>query len=170
VINGSAEDRAAVVGQAAGEVVSWLYGVGEAKAGLKAASVADDAVRLADDAARLADAAARLADDAAKLADDAAGLADDAGKLADDVGGSGVNIEGPKTPEKVPQVADEVAEAAGKPSQDHHYMTNKSKTYTKQFEDIVKKYGLDLDESWNKDLLPHQGRHPNAYHDCLRGG
>lgn len=29
---------------------------------------------------------------------------------------------------------------------------------------IVKKYGLELDGAWNKELLPHRGRHPEAYH------
>ncbi|MDY4617200.1 MAG: AHH domain-containing protein, partial [Lachnospiraceae bacterium] len=51
-----------------------------------------------------------------------------------------------------------------KPNQVHHYATNKSKTYTPQLEEIANRYGLDLDDAWNKDLLPHQGRHPNAYH------
>jgi A nuclease family of the HNH/ENDO VII superfamily with conserved AHH len=26
---------------------------------------------------------------------------------------------------------------------------------------------LKLDESWNKELLPHLGRHPNQYHDFV---
>jgi len=26
---------------------------------------------------------------------------------------------------------------------------------------------LDLHGEWNKELLPHQGRHPNAYHDYV---
>ncbi|WP_414703564.1 AHH domain-containing protein [Pseudalkalibacillus sp. SCS-8] len=26
---------------------------------------------------------------------------------------------------------------------------------------------LDLDDTWNKEYLPHQGRHPNAYHDYV---
>ncbi|MED4351071.1 AHH domain-containing protein [Schinkia azotoformans] len=54
-----------------------------------------------------------------------------------------------------------------KPLQNHHYATNKSKKYTPQMENIAKKYGLDLDDEWNKELLPHQGRHPNAYHDYV---
>ncbi|MFB6468667.1 AHH domain-containing protein [Cytobacillus sp. Hz8] len=54
-----------------------------------------------------------------------------------------------------------------KPLQNHHYATNKSKKYTLQMENITKKYGLDLDDEWNKELLPHQGRHPNAYHDYV---
>lgn len=54
-----------------------------------------------------------------------------------------------------------------KPNQVHHFATNKSKTYTSQFEKIANKYNLDLDGAWNKELMPHQGRHPNAYHDYV---
>ena len=54
-----------------------------------------------------------------------------------------------------------------KPNQVHHYATNKSKTYTPQLEEIANRYELDLDDAWNKDLLPHQGRHPNAYHEYV---
>jgi len=34
-------------------------------------------------------------------------------------------------------------------------------------EEIAKKYDLDLDEPWNKEYLPHQGRHPDAYHEWV---
>ena len=54
-----------------------------------------------------------------------------------------------------------------KPNQVHHYVTNKNKTYTSQFENITKKYKLDMYGKWNKDFLPHQGRHPNEYHDYM---
>ncbi len=54
-----------------------------------------------------------------------------------------------------------------KPKQMHHYSTNKSKTYTQALKDITDKYGLDLDDDWNKELLPHQGRHPNEYHEFV---
>ncbi|BCJ92615.1 hypothetical protein acsn021_01840 [Anaerocolumna cellulosilytica] len=54
-----------------------------------------------------------------------------------------------------------------RPNQVHHFASNKNSKYTKQFESIVKKYGLKLDEIWNKELMPHQGRHPNAYHDWI---
>ena len=54
-----------------------------------------------------------------------------------------------------------------KPNQVHHYATNKSKTYNPQLEEIANRYGLDLDDAWNKDLLPHQGRHPNACHEYV---
>ncbi|MGN1163119.1 MAG: AHH domain-containing protein [Christensenellales bacterium] len=54
-----------------------------------------------------------------------------------------------------------------KPLQEHHYLTNKSKRYTMKFKEITDKYELDLDEKWNKELLPHQGRHPYAYHNYM---
>ena len=54
-----------------------------------------------------------------------------------------------------------------KPNQVHHFATNKSKKYTSQFQSITKKYGLDLDGNWNKQSMPHQGRHPYAYHDYV---
>ena len=55
----------------------------------------------------------------------------------------------------------------GKPLQKHHYATNRSKKYTPQIEAITKKYELDLDDVWNIELLPHQGRHPDAYHEYV---
>ena len=54
-----------------------------------------------------------------------------------------------------------------KPNQVHHFATNKSKKYTKRFEKIANKYKLDLDYDWNKELMPHQGRHPYEYHDYM---
>ncbi len=34
--------------------------------------------------------------------------------------------------------------------------------------EIARKYGLDLDEAWNKELLSHgRGRHPDAYHEWV---
>ena len=57
---------------------------------------------------------------------------------------------------------------AGLPSQLHHFATNKSlKTYTPEFERLANKYGLSLDDWWNKEYLPHRGRHPNAYHEFV---
>lgn len=50
------------------------------------------------------------------------------------------------------------------PKQVHHFATNKNSTFTPQMEEIAKKYDLDLDGDWNKERLPHQGRHPNNYH------
>ena len=68
---------------------------------------------------------------------------------------------------KLKQMPSEGGTPTSKPNQVHHYATDKSKTYTQAFKDITDKYGLDLDADWNKDLLPHQGRHPNAYHDFV---
>ena len=47
------------------------------------------------------------------------------------------------------------------------HATNKSKKYTPKIEEITKKYDLESDDNWNKELLPHQGRHPNAYHEYV---
>jgi hypothetical protein len=55
-------------------------------------------------------------------------------------------------------------------SQEHHFATNKSKAYTPQMEKIADRYGLYLDDVWNKELLPHLGRHPNDYHEFVLGG
>lgn len=51
-----------------------------------------------------------------------------------------------------------------RPLQIHHFASNKSKSWTKDFKRIADRFGLRLNESWNKQLLPHSGRHPNAYH------
>ncbi|MBO2536952.1 AHH domain-containing protein [Rummeliibacillus suwonensis] len=60
-----------------------------------------------------------------------------------------------------------MAKSTTKPIQKHHYATNKSKKYTPKIVEITKKYDLGLDDDWNKELLPHQGRHPNAYHEYV---
>lgn|GEM_PF-1250455 len=49
----------------------------------------------------------------------------------------------------------------------HHFATNKSSKYTEALAKVAKKYGLDLDGEWNKALLEHQGRHPEAYHEWV---
>jgi hypothetical protein len=54
-----------------------------------------------------------------------------------------------------------------KAEQLHHFATNKNTTYTPQFEKIASKYDLDLDDAWNKEYMPHQGRHPNEYHEYV---
>jgi hypothetical protein len=48
-----------------------------------------------------------------------------------------------------------------------HYATNKSQKFTPPMKDIAEKYGLDLDGDWNKEYLPHRGRHPYVYHDFV---
>ena len=62
---------------------------------------------------------------------------------------------------------DEKVLSKAKPVQLHHFASNKSSKYTPQFQKIADKYGLDLNEKWNKDFLEHIGRHPNAYHDYV---
>ncbi|MDX6187749.1 AHH domain-containing protein [Flavobacterium sp. Fl-318] len=50
------------------------------------------------------------------------------------------------------------------PKQMHHFATNKNKNWTPLMNKIAQKYGLSLNGSWNKALMPHLGRHPNDYH------
>ena len=71
------------------------------------------------------------------------------------------------TQESAEQVSKKMNTINNLPKQTHHFLTNKNSKYTQRFESIVKKYGLTLDESWNKELMPHRGRHPNAYHDYM---
>lgn len=61
-------------------------------------------------------------------------------------------------------------ESNSKPQQEHHYLTNKNKKYTPQFQAVLDKYGLNLNESWNKELLPHGGRHATEYHEYMLAG
>jgi hypothetical protein len=83
-----------------------------------------------------------------------------------DISGAGKVKKAGKVVEAVKDVGKNAAKN-NKPSQIHHYVTNKSKKYTPQMESITKKYNLNLDHDWNKELLPHQGRHPYDYHDYV---
>jgi RHS repeat-associated protein len=56
------------------------------------------------------------------------------------------------------------------PKQIHHLASNKNKVYTPQFKAIANKFGLDLGDNWNKVVVPHRGRHPNAYHNFVLSG
>ena len=56
------------------------------------------------------------------------------------------------------------------PLQSHHFATNKNKNYTPQMKSIADGYGLKLNGNWNKEVLPHLGRHPNDYHDFVLKG
>jgi RHS repeat-associated protein len=56
------------------------------------------------------------------------------------------------------------------PTQIHHFATNKSKTFTPQMSQIADEFGLSLNGAWNKQALPHLGRHPNAYHNFVLDG
>jgi len=72
---------------------------------------------------------------------------------------------------KVVTTVNSAAKTSSKlPTQIHHFATNKHSYYTKQMGEIAKRYGLDLNGSWNKAAMPHLGRHPKAYHEfVLRG-
>jgi len=61
-------------------------------------------------------------------------------------------------------------EEAELPMQLHHFATNKSATYTHKMAEIADQFGLNLEGSWNSELLPHLGRHPNAYHEFVLQG
>ena len=93
--------------------------------------------------------------------DDAVKLARKADKIGDAV----------RTADKVGDTAKVVK--SSRPNQIHHFATNKSKKYTQQMKNIADKYGLKLDgkgAGWNMESLPHQGRHPNKYHEFVLDG
>jgi len=66
-----------------------------------------------------------------------------------------------------PSVIEGGVDVVSKPNQLHHFATNKNKTYTPQLKEVANKYDLKLNDSWNKEMLPHQGRHPNEYHEYV---
>ncbi len=62
---------------------------------------------------------------------------------------------------------DNLVDAGKPPFERHHSATNKNKIFTPQLEAIAEKYGLDLDDIWNIQIMPHKGRHPNKYHEWV---
>ena len=58
----------------------------------------------------------------------------------------------------------------GRPIQEHHFATNKSKTYTPDMKEIADSYDLKLNDEWNKEIMEHEGRHPDEYHDFVLDG
>ena len=56
------------------------------------------------------------------------------------------------------------------PYEIHHFATNKNSTFTPRMSKIADDFGLSLDGSWNKQSLPHRGRHPNDYHMFVLDG
>jgi hypothetical protein len=56
------------------------------------------------------------------------------------------------------------------PKQLHHFATNKHSAWTPKMQSIAREFHLDLDGAWNKAMLPHLGRHPNAYHQFVYDG
>ena len=52
--------------------------------------------------------------------------------------------------------------------QDHHFLSNKNKTYTPKFKEVTNKYDLNLNGKWNvQNLKDHVGRHTNNYHEYM---
>ena len=152
--------------------------------------IAEDIIKNSDEAAEIgrdvvkgSDDAAEIVGDIIKNSDDAAEIGKNIIKNSDEVVNENNEIADAvedivKNSDKIinleKDVIDDVDDTAtaskavtkniNKPNQIHHYATNKNSTYTPQFQKIADKYGLDLDDIWNKDVLPHQGRHPNLYH------
>ena len=62
---------------------------------------------------------------------------------------------------------EEFERIVGKGFELHHFATNKNSRYTPLFNEIVSKYNLDLDGAWNKETLPHHGRHTMKYHQFV---
>ena len=70
--------------------------------------------------------------------------------------------------EKVAVKRAEKAASKGTSVQIHHFATNKhTRKYTREMKGYTDKYGLDLDGAWNKASMPHNGRHPNKYHEWV---
>ena len=64
---------------------------------------------------------------------------------------------------------------AEKPTEKHHFLSNKNKKYTPRFKEITDKYGLDLNKpyngkEWNTALMRHKGRHATEYHKYMLDG
>ena len=53
------------------------------------------------------------------------------------------------------------------PIQVHHILTNINKRWTPLFDDLLKNYGIKLDDAWNQINIPHSGRHANEYHEWV---
>ncbi len=52
--------------------------------------------------------------------------------------------------------------------QNHHFLSNKNKTYTPKFKEVTNKYDLNLNGNWNiRNLENHIGRHTNNYHEYM---
>ena len=50
----------------------------------------------------------------------------------------------------------------------HHIFSNKNKTYSPQYQEILDRYNMSLDSQENiVELGGHRGRHTNVYHDFM---
>jgi hypothetical protein len=65
------------------------------------------------------------------------------------------------------KIVNDLTDVGKRPIENHHFATNKNKTFTGIFEEITEKYGLDVDDAWNIEPISHQGRHPNDYHEWV---
>jgi hypothetical protein len=69
---------------------------------------------------------------------------------------------------------DDATEVGGRalelPQQLHHFATNKNSVFTPRMQSIADRYGLELDGVWNREVMAHLGRHPNAYHEFVLDG
>lgn len=54
----------------------------------------------------------------------------------------------------------------GLPTRIHHLASNKG-IWKNWFQDLVARYGLGLDSSWNKLTVPHSGKHAPEYHEWV---
>ena len=97
--------------------------------------------------------------------DDAVKIAKNADKVSDATRVADKIVDNSKSIAKIEDVT-----KATRPNQLHHFATNKSSNYTEKMSSIANKYNLDLNGKWNKEILPHQGRHPNSYHDFVFDG
>jgi len=59
------------------------------------------------------------------------------------------------------------AAANARPIQNHHFATPTNKKYTPRMQEIAERQNLSLEGDWNRGQLPHQGRHPDAYHQFV---
>ena len=85
-------------------------------------------------------------------------------------GGVGALIKGVKAADKVNDASKTIKALDSLPLQNHHFATNKHSFYTKKMSEIADKFGLKLDGKggeWNMESLPHQGRHPDKYHEFV---
>ena len=85
-------------------------------------------------------------------------------------GGVGAVTKGFRVGEKITDTNKIVKSLDDLPLQKHHFVTDKHSFFSPKMSKIVDKYGLKLNESWNIEKLPHQGRHPNKYHEFVEKG
>jgi len=143
------------------KVGKGLETVDDVAGGAKGLSKADEIADGGQAMAKAGEAAdgAKAAEKAAK-AGDAVADSGAAAKVADSAGsGNGAAKAGKAG--KAGKATDDL------PNQVHHFATNKNKRFAPKFQKIADEYGLDLDGAWNKELMPHRGRHPNAYHEFV---